>query len=121
MNKRIMIVDDSRIACAQLKKILKDTEYEVIKYCRNGESAINSYETSKPDLVTMDIIMPDMDGFEAARAILNKWPDAKIVMASSLAYDETLDQAKVLGTKGFIYKPFEKDAVLNAFHKALEE
>ncbi len=116
-----MIVDDSRIACAQLKKILKDTEFEVIEYCRNGESAVRSYETSMPDLVTMDIIMPDMDGFEAAQAILDKWPDAKIVMASSLAYDETLQQAKVLGTKGFIYKPFEKNAVLSVFHKALEE
>lgn len=121
MSKRVMVVDDSRIAYAQIRKLLDGTDYEIAEYCRNGESAIEAYGICNPDLVTMDIIMPDMDGFQAARAILEKWPQARIVMASSLAYDETLKEAKDLGTKGFVYKPFEKEALLEAFGKALED
>ena len=61
--KKIMVVDDSRIAYAQLGRLLKGTDYEITKYCRDGLSAVKAYEACMPDLVTMDIIMPDMDGF----------------------------------------------------------
>lgn len=121
MRKKVMVVDDSRIAYVQLSKLLEGSDYEIVQYCRDGRSALQAYELCRPDLVTMDIIMPDMDGFETAKALLGKWPEARILMASSLAYDETVDEAEEIGTKGFIYKPFEKESLLEAFQKALAD
>lgn len=120
MSKKIMVVDDSRVVHTQIK-ILADTDFEIIEYCRDGESAVEAYEKYKPDLVTMDIIMPGMDGLEAARTILEEFPDARILMVSSLAYDDTIDQAVRIGSKGFIYKPFKKEALINSLNKALED
>ena len=85
MAKKIMIVDDSHIAQLQLEKILSDTDYEVAACCQSGEEALETYETVQPDLVTMDILMPGMDGLETARLLLQRHPDARIIMISSLA------------------------------------
>lgn len=120
MAKRIMVVDDSRMICLQMKKLLEDTDYEVAAYCRDGEEAVELYGQVEPDLVTMDIIMPGMDGLETAQAILEEHPDARIIMVSSLAYDDTFEEAKAIGTKGFLDKPFERDRLLEAFQAALE-
>lgn len=116
-----MIVDDSRMLLMQLQHILAETEYEVAAYCQDGETAITKYEEILPDLVTMDIIMPGIDGLEAAKAILESHPDAKIVMLSSLVYDDTIEEAKAVGAKGFIYKPFEKEQVIDTLKKILGE
>lgn len=120
MAKRIMVVDDSRIICTLMKKLLEDTDYEIAAYCRDGEEALEQYGQVDPDLVTMDIIMPGMDGLETAQAILEEHPDARILMVSSLAYDETFAEAKAIGAKGFIDKSFDKDRLLEAFQAALE-
>lgn len=121
MEKRIMIVDDSRVVELQMKKMLRDTGYEVAAYCQDGETALAQYGKILPDIVTMDIIMPGMDGFETAKAILNKYPDAKIIMVSSLAYDDTIDEAESIGTKTFIYKPFKEEQLLSALNKVSGE
>ncbi len=121
MGKRVMIVDDSRVVEFQMKKMLENTDYEVVSYCQDGETAIEQYGEVLPDLVTMDIIMPGMDGLETARAILEDHPDAKIIMVSSLAYDDTIEEARSIGTKTFIYKPFERDQLLSALDEALDE
>ena len=119
MAKRIMVVDDSRMIGMQMRNLLEDTDYEVAAYCRDGEEAIDQYCQVQPDLVTMDIIMPGMDGLETAQAILEEHPEAKIIMVSSLAYDDTFEEAKAIGAKGFIDKPFEKEQLLEAFGKVL--
>ena len=106
MSKRIMVVDDSRLVRVQLEDALKGTEYEIAAYCRSGEDAIEQYDAVKPDLVTMDIIMQGIDGLDAAEIILKNHPDARIVMVSSLAYDDTFERAKAIGAKGCIDKPF---------------
>ena len=121
MAKRVMVVDDSRMICMQMKNLLQGTDYEVAAYCRDGEEAVAQYGEVAPDLVTMDIIMPGMDGLEAAQAILEDYPDAKILMVSSLAYDDTFEEAKAIGAKGFIDKPFEKERLLEVFAKAMGE
>lgn len=118
MAKKIMIVDDSRIAQLQLEKILSDTDYEVAACCQSGEEALETYETVQPDLVTMDILIPGMDGLETARLLLQRHPDARIIMISSLAYDDTIDEAKRIGTLGFVYKPFDGDQVLLSIDNA---
>ena len=121
MAKRIMIVDDSRVIELQLEQLLEETGYEVAAICRDGETAIAAYEEVKPDLVTMDIIMPGMDGLETARTILEAHPEAKIVMISSLAYDDTINESKEIGAKDFIFKPFDKEQILSTFDRVLSE
>ncbi len=119
MGKRVMVVDDSRIMELQMENLLRGTDYEVVAYCRNGPEAIVRYGEIMPDLVTMDILMPGMDGLETAQAILEGYPEANIIMLSSLAYDDTIEEAKQIGAKGFIYKPFDQEQVLDAFDKVL--
>lgn len=121
MGKRVMVVDDSRVLKVQMQNLLEGTDYELAAYCQSGEEAIDQYDEVKPDLVTMDIIMPGMDGLEAARAILEDHPEAKVLMVSSLAYDDTYEEAKAIGTMGFISKPFKKDEVMEAFGRVLAD
>ena len=119
MSKRVMIVDDSRLVRVQLEDVLKGTDYEVAAYCRSGEDAIEQYAAVQPDLVTMDIIMQGMDGLDAAEIILKQNPDARIVMISSLAYGDTFERAKAIGTRGFVDKPFHREQLLKVFEEAL--
>ena len=85
MKHSIMVVDDSRVVYAEMVKMLSDTDIEIVKFCRSGEDAISEYENVKPELVTMDIAMPGMDGLDAAEELIKRWPDAKVLMVSSLA------------------------------------
>lgn len=119
MTRRIMVVDDSRLVRVQLEDTLKGTDYEIAAYCRSGEEAIEQYAAVRPDLVTMDIIMQGMDGLDAAEAILKDNPDARIVMVSSLAYDDTFERAKAIGARGFVDKPFHQEQLLRVFKEAL--
>lgn len=119
MKKRLMIVDDSRVMELQICKLLEDSEYEVAAYCENGEEAIERYEEVQPDVVTMDIIMPGIDGLEAAQVILEKHPDARIVVVSSLVYDDTIKEADTIGVKAFLCKPVDGDSLLRALEKAM--
>ncbi len=120
MQKRIMVVDDSRIMMIQMENMLKDTEYEIVEYCNNGPDAIARYEEIHPDFITMDILMPGMDGLETARSILEEHPEARIIMLSSLVTDDTIDEAKAIGTKTFLYKPFNREELLTALKEGLE-
>ena len=121
MSKKIVIVDDSRIAQLQLQEILAGTDYEVAACCQNGEEALDIYDKVNPDLVTMDIVMPGMDGLDTARLILKAHPNARVLMVSSLAYDDTINEAKSIGAKGFVYKPFDHDQILQAMQDSFAE
>lgn len=121
MSKKIMVVDDSRMVQLQLQKVLSGTDYQVVACCQSGEEAVETYGKVNPDLVTMDILMPGMDGLEAARLILQDHPQARILMISSLAYDDTIDEAKKIGAKGFVYKPFEREQMIQAIEQALTD
>lgn len=119
MSKRIMVVDDSRLVRVQLGDVLEGTDYEIAAYCRSGEDAIAQYANVKPDLVTMDIIMQGMDGLDASELILKEHPDARIVIISSLAYEDTFQKAKAIGARGFVDKPFHQEQLLRVFEQAL--
>ena len=119
MSKKVMVVDDSRMVHLKMLRLLEDSDYEVISYCCNGETAIQEYGKVHPDVVTMDILMPGMDGLEAARAILESDPGARIIMVSSLAYDDTITEANKIGAKGFLYKPFDRESLLAALDQAV--
>lgn len=121
MNKhRIMVVDDSRVVYAEMKKMLEDSEIEIVAFCRSGEDAVEQYGEVQPELVTMDIVMPGMDGLEACQALLKKWPDARVFMVSSMAYEDMINTAASLGAKGFLFKPFTRDSLLEGLRGALK-
>lgn len=120
MKKRVMVVDDTRIMELQIEEALKDSEYEVVAYCRNGPEAIARYGDVLPDVITMDILMPGMDGLETARTIIEKYPEARVVMVSSLAFDDTIDEAVRIGARTFVYKPFTRKELLCALDIALK-
>ena len=119
MKRRIMVVDDSRITELQIQGLLADTDFEVVAHCENGEEAIARYSEVRPDIVTMDIIMPGIDGLETAQVLLNEHPDAKILMISSLAYEDTFERARKIGARGFVDKPFYQEQLLKVFEEAL--
>ena len=114
MAKKVLIVDDSAFIFEELKFLLSDTDYEIVGHAKNGAEAFRMYGELMPDVVTMDILMPGLTGLETSQLILGKWKDAKIAIVSSLAYDDTLEEAAALGIHHFIYKPFEKQDILEA-------
>lgn len=112
MTKKLLVVDDSRFILEEIKHDLKDSEYEIIGYAKDGEEALRLYEELSPDLVTLDIILPHIEGTEVAKIMLKRWPEAKILIISSLAYDETIDEAKQAGVEHVLFKPFTKEGLL---------
>ena len=119
MKKRIMGVDDSRIMALQIRKLLENSDYEVVAYCENGEEAIARYGEVQPDLVTMDIIMPGIDGLETAQVLMYEHDKAKILMISSLGDDDMLQELYGIGAQGVLFKPLTREALLAALKKAL--
>lgn len=114
MKKSVLVVDDSSFIYEEIKLMLENTDYSVIGHCVDGESAVKKYTELQPDIVTMDIVMPGIDGFETTQIILKNFPNARIIIISSLAYNETVEISEAIGAKGFIFKPIEKEHLLNA-------
>lgn len=109
MDKTILVVDDSPFVYHQVKDMLQGQGYEVIGSARSGEEGIDMFQTLKPDIVILDIIMPGIDGLETAEILLKQDPDAKIIMLSSLFDANLLSEVKELGLKYLLPKPLEKD------------
>ena len=120
MTKRIMVVDDSRVILAEMEKMLEGSDMEICEFCRSGEEALEKFGKAKPDLVTMDIVMPGMDGMETCEKLRQRYPEANVYMVSSMAYDDMIDRAVELGAKGFLFKPFTKDALLEGLQGAFK-
>lgn len=118
MEKRVLIVDDSVFVHEEIKYMLEGTKYRVIGQAKDGAQAMRLYEELNPDIVTMDIIMPGINGLDTSKLMLDRWNDAKIVIVSSLAYDETNDKAMEAGVCGFVFKPLEKEEFLGALDAA---
>jgi two-component system chemotaxis response regulator CheY len=117
---RILVVDDSPFVAAQITELLGEGTYEIVGHALSGEDGIRMYEELKPDLVTMDIIMPGIDGIEAAEEILKKDPSARIVMLSSLCDSSVLEEIKSKGMHYLIPKPLEKDLLLATLELAMK-
>ena len=113
-------VDDSRVICAEMKKMLEGSDIEIIGYCRSGEEALEQYGTMKQDLVTLDIVMPGMDGLETCKKLREHYPEANNFMVSSMAYDDMIDRAAALGAKGFLFKPFTRETLLEGLKGAFK-
>ena len=120
MKVRVMIVDDSKFIYEDIRQNLEDTDFEVVAYCKDGVNAIATYPEVHPDVVTMDIIMPNLDGFETAEKILEMDPEANIIFLSSLAYEDTMEQAQRLGSADFLFKPIEKEKLIASLLKIVD-
>jgi two-component system chemotaxis response regulator CheY len=117
--KRGLIVDDATVMRMRLRDILQ-TRYEVVGEAENGQKAIELYGQLKPDFVTMDITMAEMNGMDALKSLIAKFPDAKIVMVSAMGQKAMVFEALGQGARDFIIKPFEPDRVLMAIDRLFE-
>jgi len=100
-----------------LRRIAEDAGYEVVGEASNGKEAIQKYSELKPDLVTMDITMPEMNGIEATKEILNIDKDARIIMVSAMGQHSMVTDAMEAGARDFIVKPFNRDNVMEKIEK----
>ncbi len=111
-----MIVDDAAFMRLNLKNILKE-DYEIVGEAQNGKEAVEMYQELTPDIVTMDITMPVMDGLEAIKAIKDIDPEAQIIVCSAMGQQKMIIEAIEAGAKDFIVKPFKEGRVIEAIRK----
>lgn len=116
---RILIVDDSRTSRKILKGILEGEGYEVIGEATNGQEGYERYVELKPDLVTMDITMPVLDGIEALKKIKGEFPDAKVVMVTAAGQKTKMVEAVQSGADEFVSKPFEPEQLKETIDKVI--
>lgn len=114
---RVMVVDDAAFLRRMLKDILAEQGFEVVAEASTGEEAVNLYKQYKPDIVTMDITMPGMDGVEALKELRRIDSRANIIMCSAMGQQKIVLDAIVAGAKDFIVKPFQKERVIEAVNK----
>lgn len=119
MASRVMIVDDAAFMRMMLKDILSKNGFEVVGEAENGAIAIEKFKELRPDLVTMDITMPEMDGISAVKKIKSLDGNARVVMCSAMGQQAMVIDAIQAGARDFIVKPFQVERVLEAVQKAL--
>ncbi len=115
----IMVVDDTAFMRAILRDLLETQGYQVIAEAKNGIEAVQMYKQYKPELVTMDITMPEMNGLDALSEIKKYDPQAKVIMCSAMGNQVMVIDSIQAGAKDFMVKPFQKDRVLQAVERVL--
>jgi two-component system chemotaxis response regulator CheY len=116
----VLVVDDAAFMRLMLREILTKNGWEIVGEADTGVEAIELYHELKPDVVTMDITMPEMDGLSALRQIIQEDPRARVVMCSAMGQQAMVIEAIQAGAKDFIVKPFKPERVIEALSKSLE-
>ena len=116
---KVMICDDAAFMRMMIKDILTKNGYNIAGEAENGQKAVEKYAELKPDLVLMDITMPEMDGIEALKKIKALDPNAKVIMCSAMGQQAMVIEAIQSGAKDFIVKPFQAERVLEAVKKVV--
>ncbi|ALS21645.1 MULTISPECIES: response regulator [Paenibacillus] len=119
MANRILIVDDAAFMRMMIRDILTKNGYEVVGEANDGAQAIEKFKELSPDLITMDITMPEMDGIQALKEIKKIDANAKVIMCSAMGQQAMVIDAIQAGAKDFIVKPFQADRVIEAIKKTL--
>jgi two-component system chemotaxis response regulator CheY len=119
MAARILVVDDAAFMRMMIRDILVKNGFEVAGEAANGNEAVMKYQELRPDAVTMDITMPEMDGITAVREIRKVDPNARIIMCSAMGQQAMVLDAIQAGARDFIVKPFQEDRVIDAVKKVL--
>ena len=115
--KTVLIVDDSSLMRRLIRRIVVKNGYEVVGEATNGRLGFEKYKELHPDVVTMDLVMDEMNGLEALKLIINENPDANVIMVSSMGQDVIVRDAIVTGAKNFLLKPFDEQQVVEALKK----
>lgn len=115
---KILIVDDAEFLRVRISKMLVADGFDVVE-AENGLKAIEAYKANSPDMVLMDITMPEMDGLSALKELRKIDPAAKVIMLTALGQESVVLEAVKSGARDFIVKPFERDRVLSAINKIL--
>ena len=116
-----MIVDDSLLIRQAIEMYLQEYNIEIVGMAEDGESALKTFNKMKPEYVTLDIVMPKMDGFTVLQKILKKRPSTKIMIVTALADKDTALQAIELGARSVLMKPFTPSKLKNAFSKFIAD
>lgn len=116
---RILIADDAMFMRVSIKKLLSQAGHEVVGEAENGRVAVNLFGSTKPDLVMLDITMPEMDGLAALLEIRSADPNARVVMCTALGQENKVREAIDGGARDYIVKPFTPDKLLAAIQRAL--
>jgi len=116
---RVLIVDDAAFMRMLLKKILTQAGHQVVGEAANGKEAVQKYQELNPDLVTMDIVMPEMDGITAVKEIKQIDPNAKILMITAVGQEGKVMEALKAGASGYIVKPFQAPKVVEEINRVL--
>jgi two-component system chemotaxis response regulator CheY len=119
MSARVMVVDDALFMRAMIREALANSGFQVVAEASNGEEAVARYQEVRPDVVTMDITMPQMDGVQAVREILRQDPSARIVMVSAMGQQALVVEAIQAGARDFVVKPFDQTRLVEAIRRAL--
>lgn len=114
---KIVVVDDSLIIRRNIAKMLERMGHEIVAEAKNGKEAIACYSKHSPDLITMDITMPDMDGIEAVKGIIKRNEEAKIIMVTSHGQEEMVIAAIKAGASGYVLKPVNAEKLSNAIKR----
>ncbi|MDL4839352.1 response regulator [Aquibacillus rhizosphaerae] len=114
---KILVTDDAAFMRMQLKNIFTSLGHEVVGEAENGQIAVEKYKELKPDLVSMDITMPEMNGVEAVKQIKSIDPNATVVMCSAMGQQQMVLEAIQAGAKDFIVKPFDQERIQQALAK----
>ena len=114
---RVLVCDDASFMRLSITKMLTANGFEVIGEAANGNEAVQQYNTLKPDMVLMDITMPELDGIGAVKKIRENDPDAIIIICSAMGQIEKVMEAIQAGAKDFVVKPFEETRVIQALKK----
>lgn len=117
--KKVLIVDDASVVRLMMKKILTQNDFTIIGEATNGKDALVMYKELKPDIVTMDMIMPETDGIQATKDIIAFDKNAKVVIVSGIDQKEMLVRAINAGASSYIVKPFESDRIISTLNEVL--
>lgn len=111
MSKKVLVIDDSPFVFKAVSKALENTEYEVVGNALDGQLGIDKYIETRPDVVTLDVTMPVMDGLETATKLVEINPKVKIIMLSAMGDETLLSQAREIGVQYFLTKPFRPETL----------
>ncbi len=117
--KRVLIVDDASVVRLLIKKVLKEADFDIVGEAVNGVDALAKYKELKPDIVTMDITMPESNGIQATKDIIAFDANAKIVILSGIDQKDMLWKAIKAGASSYIVKPFENDRILSTLNEVI--
>ena len=116
---RVMIVDDAMLARRIMRNVLSEAGHDIVDEAGDGAKAVEGYREHKPDVVLMDITMPDLNGVDAAHQILTEYPEARIVMVTSVNRELTVRESVAAGVAAYIVKPYRAETVVNTLERVL--